>query len=245
MAPRRPLVPTTQISPEQIAQDLAQLAKITDCVRTYSIENGLDQVPALAAQVGLKVIQGLWLGRDRIKNLAQISVAIELTKEHPGVITAMVVGNEVLLRGEMSTVGLAVHARGQVRVIVPVTYADVWEFWLRNRDVADAVDFVTVHILPYWEDSRSAAQAGAHVDAIRSRVAASFPDKDILIGEVGWPSAGRMREGALPSPANQALRAGGGDGARHAPRTTGSTSSKPSTSRGSAGWRAPSAAIGA
>ena len=42
-----PLIPTTQISPEQIAQDLAQLAKITDCVRTYSIENGLDQVPAL------------------------------------------------------------------------------------------------------------------------------------------------------------------------------------------------------
>jgi len=43
------------------------------------------------------------------------------------------------------------------------------------------------------------------VDSIRSRVAASFPGKDILIGEVGWPSAGRMREGALPSPANQAL----------------------------------------
>ncbi len=43
------------------------------------------------------------------------------------------------------------------------------------------------------------------MDAIRSRVAASFPGKDILIGEVGWPSAGRMREGALPSPANQAL----------------------------------------
>ena len=61
------------IAPEQIAQDLAQLAKITDCVRTYSIENGLDQVPALAAKVGLKVIQGIWLGSNRLKNLAQIS----------------------------------------------------------------------------------------------------------------------------------------------------------------------------
>ena len=56
-----PLVRTTQVAPEQIAQDLAQLAKISDCVRTYSIENGLDQVPALAAKVGLKVIQGIWL----------------------------------------------------------------------------------------------------------------------------------------------------------------------------------------
>ena len=104
-----PLIPTTQISPEQIAQDLAQLAKITDCVRTYSIENGLDQVPALAAKVGLKVIQGIWLSSNRIKNLAQIAIAVELTKEHPGVITALVVGNEVLLRGEMTTVG----SRGQ------------------------------------------------------------------------------------------------------------------------------------
>src|SRR5260221_10813849 len=49
-----PLNPATHIAAEQIAQDLAQLAKITDCVRTYSIENGLDQVPALAAKVGLK-----------------------------------------------------------------------------------------------------------------------------------------------------------------------------------------------
>ena len=88
---------------------------------------------------------------------------------------------------------------------VPVTYADVWEYWLRNRELAEAVDFITIHILPYWEDFPiSAEQAGAHVDSIRSRVAASFPGKEILIGEVGWPSAGRMREGALPSPANQA-----------------------------------------
>ena len=84
-----PLVLTTHIAPEQIAQDLAQLAKISDCVRTYSIENGLDQVPALAAKVGLKVIQGIWLGSNRLKNLAQISTVVRLTREYPGVITAV------------------------------------------------------------------------------------------------------------------------------------------------------------
>jgi exo-beta-1,3-glucanase (GH17 family) len=201
-----PLIPTTQILPEQIAQDLAQLAKITDCVRTYSIENGLDQVPALAAKVGLKVIQGIWLSSNRIKNLAQISVAVELTKEHPNVITALVVGNEVLLRGEMTTSDLAAYIRSvKSRVTVPVTYADVWEFWLRNREVYDAVDFVTIHILPYWEDMPVRAKhAAGHVDDIRKRMAVAFPSKEILIGETGWPSAGRMREGALPSRTNQA-----------------------------------------
>ena len=201
-----PLVPTTHIAPEQIAQDLAQLAGITDCVRTYSIENGLDQVPALAAKVGLKVIQGIWLGSNRLKNLAQISIAVGLTKQYPGVITALVVGNEVLLRGEMTTSDLAANIRAvKAQVTVPVTYADVWEFWLRNREVYDAVDFVTIHILPYWEDIPVRAKfAAGHVDDIRKRMAVAFPGKEILIGETGWPSAGRMREGALPSRANQA-----------------------------------------
>jgi glucan 1,3-beta-glucosidase len=91
------------------------------------------------------------------------------------------------------------------QVKVPVTYADVWEFWVRNPALADVADFVTIHILPYWEDFPIAAEnAAAHVDAIRRRVAAAFPGKEVLIGEVGWPSAGRMREGALPSPSNQA-----------------------------------------
>ena len=85
------------------------------------------------------------------------------------------------------------------------TYADVWEFWLRHPDVAGAVDFITIHILPYWEDFPiPAAQAAAHVEAIREKVARALPGKEIVIGEVGWPSAGRMREGALPSNANQA-----------------------------------------
>ena len=201
-----PLVPTTHIAPEQIAEDMAQLAKISECVRTYSIENGLDQVPAQAAKVGLKVIQGIWLSNNRLKNLTQISTAVGLTKEYPGVISSLVVGNEVLLRGEMTTADLAATIRSvKAQVTVPVTYADVWEFWLRNREVYEAVDFVTIHILPYWEDFPIRAKyAVAHVDAIRQRMAVAFTGKEILIGETGWPSAGRMREGALPSRTNQA-----------------------------------------
>ncbi|HJZ21071.1 MAG TPA: beta-(1-6) glucans synthase [Bradyrhizobium sp.] len=201
-----PLTLTTHIEPEQIAEDLAQLAKISDCVRTYSIENGLDQVPGLAAKVGLKVIQGIWLGSDRLKNLAQISTVVGLTKQYPDVISSVVVGNEVLLRGEMTTADLAATIRSvKSQVTVPVTYADVWEYWLRNREVYDAVDFVTIHILPYWEDVPVRAKfAASHVDAIRKRMAVAFPAKEILVGETGWPSEGRMREGALPSRTNQA-----------------------------------------
>ncbi|MCP1758048.1 beta-(1-6) glucans synthase [Bradyrhizobium elkanii] len=202
-----PLDPTTQIPIEQIEQDLTDLAKVTDCVRTYSIENGLDQVPGVAAKVGLKVMQGIWLSSNRFKNLQQIAIAVRLAKQYPGVVTSLIVGNEVLLRGEMTATDLA----GNIRAVkaaagnLPVTYADVWEYWVKNREIYDAVDFVTIHILPYWEDIPVKAKyAAAHVDDIRKRMAVTFPGKEILIGETGWPSQGRMREGALPSRTNQA-----------------------------------------
>jgi exo-beta-1,3-glucanase (GH17 family) len=201
-----PLDPSTMIPAAQIDDDLARLSQITDCVRTYSVDFGLDQIAGIASKYGLKVMQGLWLSSHPAKNSYQIETAIALANKYPETIRAVVVGNEVLLRGDMTATDLARTIREvKARVHVPVTYADVWEFWLRNSDVANVVDFVTIHILPYWEDFPiSASQAGEHVDTIRRQVVNAFPRKEVLIGEVGWPSAGRMREGALPSPANQA-----------------------------------------
>ncbi|HUC49972.1 MAG TPA: beta-(1-6) glucans synthase [Xanthobacteraceae bacterium] len=201
-----PLVPGTMVSAEQIDQDLALLSHYTDCIRTYSNANGLAQIPAIAKRHGLKVLMGLWLANNAAFNRQQIATAIDLAKAYPDVIRAVIVGNEVLLRGEMSATDLgAIIREVKSQVSMPVTYADVWEFWLRYRDLANDVDFVTIHILPYWEDvPLPAALAAAHVDDIRKKVAAAIPNKEIFIGEVGWPSAGRMREGARPSLSNQA-----------------------------------------
>jgi exo-beta-1,3-glucanase (GH17 family) len=201
-----PLDASTMIPAAQIEDDLARLAQITECVRTYSVDFGLDQIAGIAAKHGLKVMQGLWLSSSLPKNSYQIETAIALANKYPGTIRSLVVGNEVLLRGDMTATDLANTIRAiKARVKVPVTYADVWEFWLRNIEIANAVDFITIHILPYWEDFPvSARDAVAHVETIRQKVANAFPGKEVLIGEVGWPSAGRMREGALPSPVNQA-----------------------------------------
>jgi exo-beta-1,3-glucanase (GH17 family) len=198
--------PKLIVSPEQIAEDLGELAKVTKCIRTYSIDNGLDMVPELASRAGLKVLLGVWIGRDRAKNVLLINHAVALANDHPGVVTSLIVGSEVLLRGEMTVSDLREFIRfAKSRVQIPVTYADVWEFWLRYREMAPDVDFVTVHMLPYWEDfPPRAEEAAAHVDEIRKQVAVAFPGKEILIGEAGWPSQGRMRDGSLASRINQA-----------------------------------------
>ena len=205
-AGQTPFDPDTHIPPQQIEDDLARLSKITDCVRTYSVELGQDQVAAIAKRHGMKIFQGIWLGVHPEKNRAEIETAVKIANDYPDVVRALVVGNEVLLRGEMAADDLAATIRAvKARVKVPVTYADVWEFWLKNPQVGAATDFVTIHILPYWEDFPiAAAQAAAHVDEIRKQVGAALAGKEVVIGEVGWPSEGRMREGALPSPANQA-----------------------------------------
>ena len=154
----------------------------------------------------MKVLLGVWIGRDRAKNAQLADIAVSLVKDHPGTVAAVIVGSEVLLRGEMTASDLRQIIRSvKPRVDVPVTYADVWEFWLRYREVAEDVDFVTAHFLPYWEDVPPRAEdAAAHVDEIRKQVVAAFPGKEILIGETGWPSHGRMRDGALASRVNQA-----------------------------------------
>ncbi|MBR1248532.1 beta-(1-6) glucans synthase [Bradyrhizobium sp. AUGA SZCCT0169] len=194
------------ISPEQIAEDLGQLAGISNCIRTYSVENGLDRVPQLASKVGLKVILGIWLGRDRVKNTTLIDTAVSLAKDYQGTVTSVIVGSEVLLRGEMTVADLREILRSvRSRITTPITYADSWDYWLRYREMAADVDFVTVHMLPFWEDEPIRAEnAAGHVIDIYHKVARAFPGKEILIGEAGWPSKGRMREVSLPSRINQA-----------------------------------------
>jgi len=90
----------------------------------------------------------------------------------------------------------AVRARTQI----PVSYADVWEVWLRYQELADVVDFrhdphPALLGRPSGPRRRRRCPRGRYPE----RVAQAFPDKEILIGETGWPSNGRMRDAALPS----------------------------------------------
>ena len=201
-----PLVGDIQIDPARIAADLGQLATRTGCIRTYGVNHGTHLVPELAKQAGLKVMLGIWLAPEPDRNRRQIDTAIDLARRYPEVVSAVVVGNEVLLRGEMTPADLGATIREvKAAVPVPVTYADVPEFWLRHPDLAKDVDFVTIHLLPYWEDFPTpVAGAVAHAEATRQKIVALLPDKEIFIGEIGWPSAGRMRDGATPSRVNQA-----------------------------------------
>jgi len=194
------------IAPARIDADLAILSRHFSCIRTYSVA-GLEALPEYAEKYGMQVLLGAWIGADPKLNQQELEKVVALAKRHPKSVRAVVVGNEALLRREITGPQLAEYIR-QIKAAlpgVPVTYADVWEFWLKHPEVAQATDFVMIHILPYWEDNPVGInQAMAHIKKIREEIGTKIPGKEIVIGETGWPSQGRMREASLPSPENQA-----------------------------------------
>lgn len=198
--------PTARVAEARIEADLRLLQARTSCVRTYTVGEGLEAVPAVARRLGMTVLMGAWIGRDRDRNARELSSAIALAQANRDVVRALIVGNEVLLRRELPAAELArLLTRARREAGVPVTYADVWEFWVRNPQLAPHVDFLTVHILPYWEDEPvGVAKALDHVMEIHQHVREAFPGREILIGETGWPSIGRARRDAVPGRVEQA-----------------------------------------
>lgn len=195
----------THISKSQIDADLERIAKVSSCLRIYSVGQGLDYVPEAAQKLGLKVLVGAWIGWTAADNNKEINMATTLANQYPNTVKAVIVGNEVLLRGEQTEEAMQAYiARAKQLTKVPVTYADVWEFWLNHRNLEQSVDFVTIHLLPYWENNpQSVEQSIKHANNVMSKLDTAF-SKPILIGETGWPSTGRQRGTSIPSTLNQA-----------------------------------------
>jgi exo-beta-1,3-glucanase (GH17 family) len=202
-----PFDPALRVDPAMIEADLRLLSQVTGCVRTYGLDHGLDAVPAIARKLGLRVVLGAWIDGNAVTNQAQLDQALELSRDYADVIDLLVVGNEVLLRGELPPAELAnLLARARRESAVPVAYADVWEFWLRHADVLRPhVDVVAAHVLPYWEDEPVAIeQAVLHVAAVNAKIRAFFAPLPVFIAETGWPAAGRQRGAAVPGRLEQA-----------------------------------------
>ena len=188
--------------PALLARDLAQIARLTDQVRSYSAAQN-PGLPQAAKAAGLRLSLGIWLNRDAAQNQREIEAG--LRDARAGLAQHLIVGNETLLRRELTPEQLIQTLR-RVRAAspVPVTTAEPWHVWLANPELAREVDFLTVHLLPYWEGvpaEEGVAQAMQGLRWVQER----HPGKPIWIGEVGFPSEGAPVGRARPSPAAQAL----------------------------------------
>ena len=191
--------PLTKTYPKaaSIEADLSLLAGTTRRIRTYSSSEFPD-LPALAEKQGIKLTAGVWLDQraeNVVKEIAALRQALKETRS----IERVIAGNETLLHNVFTVQELSAQLDSlRARVRVPVSTAEPWHVWLRYPELARHVDFITVHLLPYWEGVPARPRSTTRC-ALRG-AQPRFPKKRIVIGEIGWPSRGDRVGGASPRP---------------------------------------------
>ncbi len=189
----------------ELAQDLALLARHTRRIRSYSAANHAE-LPALAREHGLELMLGAWIDDQLENNQRELAAAIDQARAHTH-IRRLIVGNETQLKAKLPPNRLAAYldeARLALRgSAVQVSTAEPWHVWLAQPQLAQHVDFIAIHVLPYWEGEsvETAVQTSlAQIERVKSR----FPGRTVLVAEIGWPSNGPPLGKARATAVNQA-----------------------------------------
>jgi exo-beta-1,3-glucanase (GH17 family)/cellulose synthase/poly-beta-1,6-N-acetylglucosamine synthase-like glycosyltransferase len=189
---------------EEIQEDLALLSGKTHAIRTYTVDDVLGEIPALAQKFNINVCLGAWLANDLEKNEKELQRLLEIAGSNRNVVR-VIVGNETLLRGEVP-IDLLIGYLDRVRsaLAVPVSTAEPWHVWIKHPELAEHVDYIGTHMLPYWE--------GVHLDAAvdyvverTNQLKEAFPGLPVILAEVGWPSRGRIRKAAVATESSEAI----------------------------------------
>jgi exo-beta-1,3-glucanase (GH17 family) len=182
------------------------------CIMTYGVMNGLEYTFAAAEARKLKVIAIVWLDKDVTVNSQSIASGIEVAKAFPQTIIRLSCGSEVRTRhayafdGEISR---CIEAMRQAGVKQPITTIDTWWEWCNRvqpcqpTSFGATVDWIGTNIFPWWENKHSglfpctsAAQAADFHIARLEEIRRTYPGKEVIITEFGWPDG---PEGATES----------------------------------------------
>ncbi len=196
--------PTRQLFPSEaeLDSDIRLLSRYSKRLRTYSSAEN-PQIPRIARFYGVRLMAGAWIEGRAERNERELSALIALSRKYDNIDRA-IVGNEVILRGDLGVRALINYLdRARAQLDIPVSTAEPLDTWQRHPELADHVDFITVHVLPYWEFIDRKDAIGFVLGQYQA-LQELFPGKPVVIGEVGWPSNGDRRRYALPSLANEA-----------------------------------------
>lgn len=188
------------IGAEQIRARLSVLAPHTNWIRTFSCTRGNELTPAIAREMGLKSLVGVWLDQDAEYNEIELTNAIAIAQRGDAAILG--VGNEVLLREEMSEDQLISYIeRAKAETDVPVGYVDAYFLFENYPRVADACDVLLVNCYPFWE-GYPIEHAHVYMREMYRRAQRVAKGKPVIIAETGWPNIGTPDRGAQPSKNN-------------------------------------------
>ena len=190
--------PGTVVGEAQIRERLAIIEPYVRWIRTFSCTDGYELIPAIAREKGLKTLVGVWLDDDREHNELELENAIRVARE--GHVDILGVGNEVLLRGDLSEDELLDYIRRAKEALpdIEVGYVDAYfEFAVHPR-ITEACDVVLANCYPFWEGCPS-EHALLYMKEMYRTAQAAANGKRVIISETGWPNIGTPEGGAVPS----------------------------------------------
>ena len=191
-----------EISTADLSELIERIAPYTYWIRTYSVQNGLENAGMIAHANGLQIAAGAWLGTDLAANEKEMESLIQMAQN--GEVDLAVIGNETLLRGDLTSRELLIYINRFKQAVpdVPATTADSWEELQQYPDLIAAVDVVGVNMYPYWAglavDESASTLEDWYLEAL-STVNQLSPGKEIIITESGWPSCGNNGSSAQQS----------------------------------------------
>lgn len=192
------------LNDDKVRARLAVIARYTSSIRTFGATAGLERIPQMAKDMGLSVAAGAWIDADRAKNEREVNNLISIGLS--GAAQTLIVGSEVLLRGDLSETELLALIR-RVKTAVPhlqITYADTYNTLAQHPRVMAAVDVVFANFYPYWE-GMNVDDAIAGVNCMHAQIVALAGGRNVVVSEAGWPSSGNpVAPAAIASDANAA-----------------------------------------
>ena len=190
------------LSPQQIQRRMEIVAPTTRWVRSFACTDGHELIPRIARAKGLKTMVGAWIGADRERNEREIQGLLKLADQ--GLVDIAVVGNEVLLRGELpeqELVSYLQRVRAAMPADVPVGCVDAYYQFLEQPDLVAACDVVLPNCYPFWEGA-DIGHASLYLKRMHALVQAAAGEKRVIVAETGWPGKGQPVSDAVPSVEN-------------------------------------------
>lgn len=190
--------PGTVLEEAQIRERLAIIAPYTKWIRSFSCTEGHELIPAIAREYGLKTMVGIWLDDDLEHNELELENAIRVAGE--GHVDILAVGNEVLLRGDLTEDQLLEYMQRAKDGApnVDVGYVDAYFEFVDHPRVTEACDVLLANCYPFWEGC-PAEHALLYMKDMYRRVSSVANGKRVIISESGWPNIGTAEGAAVPS----------------------------------------------
>lgn len=193
--------PGMEIHQQQIRQRMQIIRPYTNWIRSFSCIEGNQETPRIAHELGLKTMVGVGLSEDRAVNETEMKNGLEIARQ--GYADILAIGNEVLLRGDLSEDEMLdyIHRARDAVPGVPVGYVDAYFLFENHPRIAQACDVILINCYPFWE-SCPAEHALVYMKQMYRRAVNVANGKKVIISETGWPNIGSPYGGAIPGEEN-------------------------------------------